>query len=106
FEPLLDLLAHTAADRDATLVQLRQRLLVFSLHRRLMSGYRPDGAVEATALLIGASRSPNVPAQQHWPDLFKGNVTVASLQSDHYSLLRAPLVAELAARIRTADKAG
>jgi amino acid adenylation domain-containing protein len=82
--------------------QLHRRFALFAAHTRMLAGYRPASpGVRAPALIVSADRSPNAPARERWPDLLTGPVSVMSVDSDHYAFLRPPLVADLAAAIRT-----
>ena len=101
-EVLVDALDPAATNLQATEDEVRRRLAVFSRHRRLMSGYQPAGAVLADTVLVSADHSPNAVAQRDWPVLIKGKLTVAELDTDHYGLLRAPLVHQVAGVIRAA----
>jgi thioesterase domain-containing protein len=81
--------------------EVGRRFEAFSLHRRLMSGYRPDGAVRAPTLLIGAQHSPNAAAQPRWQALLP-NVEQHIVDADHYTLLRpeaARYIAELVEKV-------
>ena len=63
----------------------------------MLSGHRPQGALRAEAIVVGASRSPNMAHQPHWPEVLAGAVTTATIESDHYALLQHPQVNEVAA---------
>jgi len=79
----------------AVRAEVGRRFEAFCLHRRLMSGYRPDGQVRAPALLVGAQHSVNAPAQARWQALLP-NAERHVLDADHYSLLRPPVAGQLA----------
>jgi thioesterase domain-containing protein len=66
--------------------EVARRFEAFTLHRRMMSGHRPHGRVQAQALLIGANRSVNATAQPHWQALLP-NAARHVLEADHYTLL-------------------
>jgi amino acid adenylation domain-containing protein len=75
--------------------RLWRRFGVFEAHTRMLAGYRPTPpAVRAPALIVSASGSPNAPARSHWPSVLAGQVTTVSVDSDHYAVLRPPLVTE------------
>jgi len=87
----------TADDRDTT-ARLRRRFDVFAAHSRLLAGYRPARpALRAPTLIVSASRSPNAPATALWPRVLAGPVRTVSVDGDHYTFLRPPLVAEVGA---------
>jgi amino acid adenylation domain-containing protein len=89
----------TADDRDTT-ARLRQRFNVFAAHNRLLAGYRPARpALRAPTLIVSASRSPNAPAMALWPRVLAGPVRTVSVDGDHYTFLRPPLVAGVGASI-------
>jgi len=91
------------AEREAMARQLRQRFDVFEANGRMLTGYQPSAApaVRAPALIVGAGASPNAPARSLWPAVLGSRVTVLRVDSDHYAFLRPPLVADVAAAVRT-----
>ncbi len=89
----------TADDRDIT-ARLRQRFNVFAAHSRLLAGYRrATPALRAPTLIVSASRSPNAKATALWPRVLAGPVRTVSVDGDHYTFLRPPLVAGVGASI-------
>jgi hypothetical protein len=79
-----------------------RRFEAFTFNRGLMLGYRPDGQVQAPALLIGADRSFNATAQPHWLALLP-NATAQVLEGDHYTLLRPENVRHIAQLVEKAQ---
>jgi amino acid adenylation domain-containing protein len=79
------------AERDAIEARLQQRFGLFAAHSRMLAGYRPAGSpVRAATLIVSAARSLNAPARALWPGQFNGEVSVLSVDSDHYEFLRPP----------------
>ncbi len=87
---------------EAVRSEVARRFEAFALHRRLMSGYQPDGQLRAHAVVVGASRSANVPAQERWPALLP-NSERHLVDADHYSLLGPETVRQVAQLV---EKAG
>ncbi len=58
------------------------------------------GLVLAPTLIVTADRSLNAPARRLWPAVLGGPVAVLPVDADHYSFLRPPLAAEVAAAVR------
>jgi amino acid adenylation domain-containing protein len=89
------------AERDAIEAGLRLRCGLFAAHSRMLAGYRPAGpGVRAATLIVSASSSPNAAASALWPEQLSGEVSVLSVESDHYEFLRPPLVKGVGAAIR------
>jgi thioesterase domain-containing protein len=89
-----------SADREAVAAQLQRRFDVFQAHIRMLSGYQPEApAVRAPTLIVSADDSPNAPCRAHWPRVLDGPVTTQCVDSDHYTFLRPPLVAEVGTSI-------
>jgi amino acid adenylation domain-containing protein len=79
---------------------LRRRSDVFAAHSRMIAGYQPAGPpVRGPALIVSALGSPNAPTRERWPS-FLTRVRVECVDSDHYTFLRPPLVAEIGAMLR------
>ncbi len=73
---------------------------MFAAHSRMLAGYRPAGSpVRAATLIVSATNSLNASTRALWPDHLTGEVSVLSVDSDHYEFLRPPLVQEVAAAI-------
>jgi amino acid adenylation domain-containing protein len=80
---------------------LAQRFGLFAAHSRMIAGYQPAAPrVRAPTLIVSAAASLNAPARGAWPRMLTGPVSVLSVDSDHYSFLRPPLVADVGAAIR------
>jgi thioesterase domain-containing protein len=95
------------AERDAVEARLGRRFGLFAAHNRMLAGYSPAAPrVRAPTLIVSATDSPNALARSHWPDVLSGPVSVMCVDSDHYGFLRAPLVADVGAAIRTWREAG
>jgi amino acid adenylation domain-containing protein len=93
-------LAGGAEDAGELAVALRRRFDVFQAHHRMVDGYQPTGpAVRAPTLIVSADSSLNAPARDYWPRVLAGPVTTVRLDADHYSFLRPPLAAQVAAAI-------
>jgi thioesterase domain-containing protein len=94
---------HLSAEGDPALAaQLKSRFALFAAHTRMLAGYQPSQAkLRAPTLIISANDSPNFPARFAWPNRFAGPVSIMCVQADHYAFLRPPLVADVAAAIRT-----
>jgi amino acid adenylation domain-containing protein len=93
-------LAGDGGDAAAVTAQLRRRFEVFVAHIRMLSQYQPEiPAVQAPTLIVSADRSPNAPCRAHWPRVLAGPVSTQSVDSDHYTFLRPPLVAEVGTSI-------
>jgi amino acid adenylation domain-containing protein len=93
-------LAGGAEDAGELAVALRRRFDVFQAHHRMVDGYQPTGpAVRAPTLIVSADSSLNAPARDRWPRVLAGPVTTVRLDADHYSFLRPPLAAQVAAAI-------
>jgi amino acid adenylation domain-containing protein len=87
-------------ERDAIEARLQQRLGLFAAHSRMLAGYRPaESSVRAATLIVSAARSLNASARALWPEQLTGEVSVLSVDSDHYEFLRPPLVADVGAAI-------
>ncbi len=85
---------------DAIEAPLQRRFELFAAHSRMLAGYRPAGSrVRAATLIVSAASSLNAPARALWPGQLDGEVSVLSVESDHYEFLRAPLVQEVGAAI-------
>jgi thioesterase domain-containing protein/acyl carrier protein len=88
------------ADPAAARAEIDRRFAVFRAHTRAITGYAPGGGVGAGTLVVGARRSPNAAAAGRWAGFLGGDVTMMSVDSDHYAFLRPPLVQQVAAAIR------
>ncbi|HEU5269095.1 MAG TPA: amino acid adenylation domain-containing protein [Jatrophihabitans sp.] len=97
----LALLLDSGGD-GAVRAEVARRFEAFTLHRGLMSGYRPAGEVRAHALLIGADRSFNVTAQSHWQAVLP-NAERHLLAADHYTLLRPENARQIAQLVEKAQ---
>jgi thioesterase domain-containing protein len=87
---------------DAVRTEIGRRFEVFRAHARLIAGYRPPAPLRTRTLLVSARHSPNAAVTRQWRDLLgPAAVTVQAVDCDHYAFLRAPLVAQVAAGIRT-----
>ncbi len=85
---------------DAIEAGLQRRFELFAAHSRMLAGYRPAGnPVRAATLIVSAASSLNAPARALWPGHLKGEVSVLSVESDHYEFLRPPLVQDVGAAI-------
>jgi thioesterase domain-containing protein len=73
-------------DASAVLAQLERRYAVFKAHHEMIAGYRPQAAVHADTLLVGAEHSPNEVTS--WSRVLDGNVRSMRLPYDHYALLQ------------------
>ena len=88
------------AERDAIEARLQRRFGLFAAHSRMLAGYRPAGSrVRAATLIVSAASSLNAPARALWPGQLNGEVSVLSVESDHYEFLRPPLVQDVGAAI-------
>jgi len=87
---------------QAVRAEVARRFEAFTLHRRLISGYRPDGPVRAHTLLIGADRSVNATAQLHWQAVLP-HCERHLLAADHYTLLRPENVRQIAQLVEKAS---
>ncbi len=88
------------AARDVIEAGLGQRFGLFATHIRMLAGYRPTGnGVRAATLIVSAAGSPNAPARTQWLRHLDGEVSVLSVDSDHYAFLRPPLVQDVGAAI-------
>jgi amino acid adenylation domain-containing protein len=87
----------------ALAAQVSRRFEVFATHTALLAGYRPDpdASVRAPTVLVGATRSLNASASPGWHRHLAGSACTLVLDSDHYELLRPPLVSQVAAAIAT-----
>jgi len=66
----------------------------------MLAVYRPAGSrVRAATLIVSAASSLNAPARALWPGQLTGEVSVLSVDSDHYEFLRPPLVQDVGAAI-------
>ena len=73
---------------------------MFAAHSRMLAVYRPAGSrVRAATLIVSAASSLNAPARALWPGQLTGEVSVLSVDSDHYEFLRPPLVQDVGAAI-------
>jgi hypothetical protein len=73
---------------------------LFAAHSRMLAGYRPAGSrVRAATLIVSAASSLNASARTVWPGQLNGEVSVLSVESDHYEFLRPPLVQDVGAAI-------
>src|SRR6266566_4915326 len=92
---------HTSdSDSAGVAARLRQRFGVFQAHTRMLAGFRPAGpAFKAPTLIASADHSPNAPTRAYWPRVLGGYVSTLRLDSDHYTFLRPPLVAEVGTAI-------
>ncbi len=89
-----------AAERDAIEARLRRRFGLFAAHSRMLSGYRPAGnPVRAATLIVSAASSLNASARALWPTKLTGEVSVLTVEGDHYAFLRPPLVQDVGAAI-------
>ncbi len=78
---------------------------MFAAHSRMLAGYRPAGnRVRAATLIVSAASSLNAPARTLWPGRLSGEVSVLSVESDHYEFLRPPLVKDIGAAISRLDR--
>ena len=88
------------AERDAIEARLQRRFGLFAAHSRMLAGYRPAGnRVRAATLIVSAASSLNASARSLWPGQLTGEVSVLSVESDHYEFLRPPLVQDVGAAI-------
>jgi amino acid adenylation domain-containing protein len=88
------------AERDAAQARLQRRFGLFAAHSRMLAGYRPGGSsVRAATLIVSAAGSLNAPARALWPGQLNGEVSVLSVESDHYEFLRPPLVHDVGAAV-------
>ena len=88
------------AERDAIEARLHRRFGLFAAHGRMLAGYRPAGSrVRAATLIVSAANSLNASARALWPGQFGGEVSVLSVEGDHYDFLRPPLVQDVGAAI-------
>src|SRR6185437_4132375 len=88
------------AERDAIEARLQRRFGLFAAHSRMLAGYRPAGSrVRAATLIVSAATSLNASARALWPGQCNGEVSVLSVESDHYEFLRPPLVQDVGAAI-------
>jgi thioesterase domain-containing protein len=88
------------AERDAIEARLQRRFGLFAAHSRMLAGYRPAGSrVRAATLIVSAAGSLNASARELWPGQLDGEVSVLSVESDHYEFLRPPLVKDVGAAI-------
>jgi acyl carrier protein len=88
------------AERDAIEARLQRRFGLFAAHSRMLAGYRPAGSrVRAATLIVSAASSLNASAGALWPGQFDGEVSVLSVEGDHYEFLRPPLVQDVGAAI-------
>ncbi len=88
------------AGRADLVRQLGQRLELFSAHARVLAGYAPaDQAVRAATLIVSADSSPNARFADDWPRALAGAVATRRMASDHYALLRPPVVTEVATAV-------
>ncbi len=95
-----DLAMDDPAERDAIGARLQRRFGLFAAHSRMLAGYRPAGnSVRAATLIVSAAGSLNAPARELWPARLNGEVSVLSVESDHYEFLRPPLVQDVGAAI-------
>jgi pristinamycin I synthase-3/4 len=76
--------------------EIARRFAVFRANFRALERYA-GGSCDAPALLLRAAGSP---AEAGWASLLTRPAEVLDLPGDHYSLLRPPLVEELAAALR------
>jgi thioesterase domain-containing protein len=81
--------------------QLATRFEVFRTHSMMIAGYQadPSPAAKAPALIVSADDSPNAETRTQWPQVLAGPVTTLTVEGDHYSFLRPPVVARIAAQI-------
>ncbi|HET9893314.1 MAG TPA: alpha/beta fold hydrolase, partial [Streptosporangiaceae bacterium] len=88
------------SELDAIEARLERRFGLFAAHSRMLAGYRPDGKrVRAATLIVSAANSLNASASALWPGQLNGEVSVMSVESDHYEFLRPPLVQDVGAAI-------
>ncbi len=88
------------AERGAIEARLHRRFGLFAAHSRMLAGYRPAGSrVRAATLIVSAASSLNASALALWPGQLNGEVSVLSVESDHYEFLRPPLVQDIGAAI-------
>jgi thioesterase domain-containing protein len=84
----------------ATAAQLLRRFDVFGAHTLMLADYSPAApAVRAPALIVSANRSVNAPARTRWPLVLGGPVSTVTLDADHYTFLRPPLVTDVGTAI-------
>lgn len=86
---------------DAVRAEIDRRFTVFQAHTRLIAGFRPRAALRTRTLLVSARRSPNAAVAAQWLALLGPQAaTLQTMDADHYTFLQAPLVTQVAARIR------
>jgi len=96
-----------ASDTAAIEARLQRRFDLFAAHSRMLAGYRPAGIpVRAATLIVSAANSLNTPARELWPGQLNGEVSILSVDSDHYEFLRTPLVQDVGAAISRWHSAG
>ena len=92
-----------AMDPAAEAAELARRFALFERHAGALAAYRPAPYAGRTALLMPAAPARKVAARRRaWRRRLTGEVVAASLPGDHYSWLRPPHVAALAAALREA----
>ena len=90
----------------AVRAEIGRRFAVFRAHTELIAGYRPSAALHTRTLLVSARHSPNAAAAAQWLALLgPAAATVHVVDADHYAFLGPPLVAQVAAAIRTWQEA-
>ncbi|MFE6182992.1 alpha/beta fold hydrolase [Streptomyces sp. NPDC056465] len=89
---------------EAMRAELQRRFLVFRAHAEALAHYAPSGPITADLLLLTPDRSSNVGSAQRWAGQTRGQAHHAHVHGDHYTFLRAPVVGEVAALIRTASR--
>jgi hypothetical protein len=67
----------------------------------MIAGYQPDPspAAQAPTLIVSAGRSPNAGTRTQWPQVLAGPVTTLTIDGDHYTFLRPPVVCQVASSI-------
>lgn len=81
---------------DALLASERERLLgVFRQHMAALAGYQP-GPYPGAVTLLNCAGPVAEAASQAWKERVQGRLSVLEVTGDHYSILRAPHVAQLA----------
>jgi thioesterase domain-containing protein len=87
-------LAPDGGDDQSVREDLARRELVFRAHWNSLRGYRPEGTVAGSALIVCARTSPD--SSPAWSKAITGDVQAKHVDCDHYTCLLPPAARQIA----------